>query len=79
MQIHLKAYLQFISRVLHFRALPPRNRDPGTPHASPLLVYVVAVLALLLAALEVDVHRARLQSLGLLGDPIGIDPIFMSP
>ncbi|QOZ73461.1 hypothetical protein SAMN05192541_13394 [Bradyrhizobium arachidis] len=79
MQIHLKAYLQLISRLRHFRALPPRNRDPGTQHASPLLVYVVAVLALLLAALEVDVHRARLQSVGLVGDPIGIAPIFMSP
>jgi hypothetical protein len=79
MQIHPKAYLQLISRLRHFRALPPRNREPGTQHASPLLIYVVAVLALLLAALEVDVHRARLQSLGLLDDPIGIDPIFMSP
>lgn len=77
MQIHLKAYLQLISRLRHFRALPPRNRDPGTQHASPLLVYVVAVLALLLAALEVDVHRARLQSVGLVGAPIGIAPIFM--
>ncbi|MGY4625547.1 hypothetical protein [Bradyrhizobium sp. USDA 4486] len=79
MQIRPKAYLQLISRLRHLCALLPRNRDPGAQRASPLLIYVVAVLTLLLATLEVDVHRAQLQSLGLLGDPIRIDPIFMSP
>ncbi|MVT75203.1 hypothetical protein GPL20_19555 [Bradyrhizobium cajani] len=79
MQEHPKAYLQLILRLWHFRALPPRHRDPGAQDASPLLVYIVVVLALLLAVLEVDVHRTQLQSLGLLGDPVGINPIFMSP
>jgi hypothetical protein len=79
MQVHPKTYLQLISRLWHFRASPPRNRDPGSQGASPLLVYIAVVLALLLAVLEVDIHSAQLQSLGLLGDPIGIDPIFMGP
>lgn len=79
MQIHPKAYLQLIARLWHFRALPPRNRNPVTQDASPLLIFVVAVLALLLAVLEIDVHRALLQSFGLPGDPVGISPIFMSP
>ncbi|MBR0841026.1 hypothetical protein JQ607_12595 [Bradyrhizobium liaoningense] len=78
MQVHPKAY-QLILRLWHLRALPPRHRDPGAQDASPLLVYIVVVLALLLAVLAVDVHRTQLQSLGLLGDPIGINPIFMSP
>jgi hypothetical protein len=79
MQIHPKAYLQLISRLRHFRALLPRNRDAADQDASPVLIYTVAVLALLLAVLEVDLHRALLQSFGLLGDPFGISPVFMSP
>jgi hypothetical protein len=79
MQIHLKAYLQLISRLWHFRVLLPRNRDPAARDASPLLIYIVAVLVLLLSVLEVDLHRALLQSFGLLGDPVGINSIFMSP
>ncbi|WP_027523318.1 hypothetical protein [Bradyrhizobium sp. Ec3.3] len=79
MQLHPKAYRQLISRLWHFRALLPRNRDPANQAASPLLIYIVAVLVLLLAVLEIDIHRAVLQSLGLPGDPVGIDPIFMSP
>ncbi|OAF14997.1 hypothetical protein AYJ54_40775 [Bradyrhizobium centrolobii] len=79
MQIHPKAYLQLISRLWHFRVMLPRNRDPATRDASPLLIYIVAVLALLLAVLEVDLHRALLQSFGLFGTPVEINPIFMSP
>jgi len=79
MQLHPKAYRQFLSRLWHFRPLLPRNRDPATQGASPLLIYIVAVLALLLAVLEADLHHELLQSFGLLGDPIGINPIFMSP
>ncbi|OAF19460.1 hypothetical protein [Bradyrhizobium neotropicale] len=79
MQIHPKTYLQLISRLWHFRVFPPRHRDSPARDASPLLIYIVAVLALLLAVLEVDLHRELLQSFGLLGDPAGINPIFMSP
>ncbi|WP_439370272.1 hypothetical protein ACRQ5Q_35570 [Bradyrhizobium sp. PMVTL-01] len=77
MQLRPKAYLQFISRLWHFRALPPRNRDPGRQGASPLLIYIAVVLALLLAILQADVHR--LTSLALPGDPNGINPVFLSP
>ena len=79
MQPHPKAYRQLISRLWHFRVLLPRNRDPATQDASPLLIYIVAVLALLLAVLEADLHHELLQSFGLHGDPSGITPIFMSP
>jgi len=79
MQLHPKAYRQLISRLWHFRVLLPRNRDPATQDASPLLIYIVAVLALLLAVLEADLHHELLQSFGLHGDPSGITPIFMSP
>ncbi|WFU69723.1 MULTISPECIES: hypothetical protein [unclassified Bradyrhizobium] len=78
MQLHPKAYRQLISRLWHFRTLP-RNRDPASQAASPVLIYIVAALGLLLAVLEIDLHRAELQSFGLSGDPVGINPIFMSP
>ncbi|MGV7216627.1 hypothetical protein [Bradyrhizobium sp. UFLA05-112] len=79
MQIHPKAYLQLISRLWHFRVLPSRNRDPATREASPPLIYIVVVLALLLTVLEIDLHRGQLQSFGMLAAPTEINPIFMSP
>lgn len=53
--------------------------NPAAGDASPLLIVTVIVLALLLAILEVDMHSADLQSLGLLGDAFSIDPAFKSP
>lgn len=79
MQLHPKAYRQLISRLWYFRALPPRNRAPANQATSPVLIYIVAVLVLLLAILEIDLHRAELQSLRLSGDPVGINPSFFSP
>src|SRR5215813_13774234 len=79
MQIHPKAYLQLISRLWHLRVLLSRNRDPATREASPLLIYIVIMLALLLTVLEADLHRELLQSFVPLGAPAEINPIFMSP
>lgn len=53
--------------------------DPAAREASPLLVLTVVVLMLLLAILEIDLHSADLQSLGLIGDAFSIDPVFKSP
>ncbi|RXT54331.1 hypothetical protein B5V03_01310 [Bradyrhizobium betae] len=53
--------------------------DPAPREASPLLILMVVVLALLLAILEVELHSADLQSLGLMGDAFSIDPVFKSP
>ena len=36
-----------------------------------------AVLALLLAILEIDLHRARLHSMGLVSDTDTVEPIFI--
>jgi hypothetical protein len=79
MQIHPKTYLQLIVRLWHFRVLRPRNRGSATQDASPLLIFIVTVLTLLLAILEVDLHHPLLQSSGPPGDAVGISPIFMSP
>jgi len=39
----------------------------------------VVVLVTLFAIVEVDLHSAQLQALGLLGHGAGIDPVFLSP
>lgn len=79
MQMRSKAYLLMISRLRNIRALLSPSDDPATRTATPLLIFVAVVLALLLAMLEVDQHNAELQALGLLGDPTGIKPDFMGP
>ncbi|QOZ13197.1 hypothetical protein [Bradyrhizobium sp. CCBAU 51765] len=51
----------------------------GTETSHPLLLFSVVVLLTLFAILEVDVHTAQLQAIGLLGHGTGIDPVFLSP
>ncbi|MCP1762575.1 hypothetical protein [Bradyrhizobium japonicum] len=68
MQIRSKAYLLMISHLRTLRALLSPADDPASAKASPLLIYVTVVLALLLAILEIDQHDAELRALGLLGD-----------
>jgi hypothetical protein len=79
MHIRPKTYLQVISQLRGLRVLLSRRNASADRRASPLLVYVAVVLALLLAILQIDLHTAELQSLGLLGKHMAIDPIFFSP
>lgn len=46
---------------------------------SPLLVYIVAALSLILSILVIDLHRDELRALGLVGGAERINPVFMSP
>jgi hypothetical protein len=55
------------------------QRDAADKSASPLLIYVVAVLFLILSILTVDLHRDELRTLGLVGGAERINPFFMSP
>lgn len=59
------------------RAVAPR--DAADRSASPLLVFVVAALFLLLSILVIDLHRDKLRALGLAGGAERINPVFMSP
>jgi hypothetical protein len=78
MQIRSKAYQHFISICRSFRDLvSPHDQSVPTP-TSPSLAYAAAVLSLLLAILEVDLHRADLQLIGLMSDKDQVDPIFLS-
>ena len=77
MQIRSKAYGHFISICRSLRDLvSPHDQNVPTP-TSPPLAYAAAVLALLLAILEVDLYRADLQLTGIMSDGT-IDPIFLA-
>ena len=79
MQIRSKTYLQLISRLRALCLSLSPDGDPAAREASPMLLLIAIVLALLLAMLEVDLHSAELQSLGLTGGPFPVDPTFKSP
>jgi hypothetical protein len=55
------------------------QRDATDKSASPLLVYIVAVLFLILSILVIDMHRDELRALGLVGGAEPVNPDFMSP
>jgi hypothetical protein len=79
MQIRSKAYKHFISICRSFRdPVSPQNQSAPTS-ASPTLAYAVAVLALLLTMLEIDLHRVELGLMGLMGDWDQVDPLFFMP
>ncbi|PPQ21426.1 hypothetical protein CV770_01020 [Bradyrhizobium sp. AC87j1] len=67
-----------MARLRALRALDG-PQDPFSREASPFLILVAIVLALLFAILEVDLNSAALQSAGLMGDGFSVDPIFKSP
>ena len=78
MQMRSKAYEHFISICRSFRDLvSPHDQSVRTP-TSPALLYVATVLSLLLAILEVHLHRADLHLMGLMSDGDQVDPIFLS-
>ena len=81
-----KAIMQLQSRALPRRfslwhelhgLAAPGDRGPAISHS--LLIYASVVLLLFLAIVEIDLHGAQLQALGLLGHATGIDPLFMGP
>jgi hypothetical protein len=78
MQIRSKAYRHFISICRSLRDLvSPHDQNVPTP-TSPLLAYAAAMLALLLAILEVDLHLADLQLIGIMSEGDQDDPIFLA-
>jgi hypothetical protein len=58
--------------------LSAHGETTGTS-ASPILTYTVAALFLILAILEVDLHRDELRALGLVSSEQRIQPIVAGP
>jgi hypothetical protein len=79
MQIRPKAYLQFIWLLQLLRGLIPRHDNSAPARTSPLLLFTAIVLAFLVAILEIDRHRAELESIGLVSNDYLVQPIFVSP
>ncbi len=73
MQIQSKALPQSFSLR---RSYQSRSR---TETSHPLLLLAVVVLVTLFAIVEVDLHSAQLQAVGLLSHGAGIDPVFFGP
>ena len=53
--------------------------DATNRSASPVLIFVVAALFVVLSILMIDLHRDELRTLGLVGGAERINPVFMSP
>ena len=78
MQIRSKALPQssFLRRAI--RSLTAASED-GVETAHPLLVVTAVALFTLFAMVEIDLHSAQLQALGVLSRGTGLDPVFLSP
>jgi len=75
MQIQSKALPQgfYLRRSLHGFSAPGEGFHP-------MLVFSAVVLLVLFAIVQIDLHSAHLQAIGLLGHTAtGIDPVFLSP
>jgi hypothetical protein len=79
MHIRPKTYLHLLSRLRGFRVLLSRDPAPTNQEASPLLIFIAIVLALLLAILEVDLHSTELRAPGLLGDSVAASSMLWAP
>jgi hypothetical protein len=79
MQIRPKTYLHLISLWRSLRDTISPHHDGVPAKASPSLMYIAVVLALLLAILEVDAHRGELESLGLSASDQFVPTAFMGP
>jgi len=75
MQIQSKALPQSFSLQRSIRGYTAAG---DTSH--PLLVFSTVVLLALFAIVQIDLHSAQLQAIGLLGQAAtAIDPVFLSP
>jgi hypothetical protein len=77
MQIQSKALPRSFSLRRSLQGFTAPEQGGETSH--PLLVVSVVVLLTLFAIVQIDLHSAQLQAIGLLSHGSGIDPVFLSP
>ena len=73
----LHAWLISLHRAAYDR-ISAQGKMTGTS-ASPTLVFTATALSLMLAMLEIDLHRDELRALGLFGGEEGIGSSFVGP
>lgn len=74
-----KLYAWLISLHRTARNQISAHGDMTGTSASPILAFTAVALFLILAILEVDMHRDELRALGLVYGEGGIEPIFAGP
>jgi hypothetical protein len=79
MQAPNKTNRQFILFCRTLRDIVPPGDQSVPAQTSPALIFTASVLALLLVILEIDLHRVRLYSMGVVSDRETVEPFFMSP
>lgn len=57
----------------------PSSAQDSTTETSPVLVFAAVSLFLILAILEIDLHREELRLFGINFGEDGIDPVFKGP
>ena len=78
-----QSFWRLYARLVSFHR-PTRDRRFAHPEtietsASPILAYTAAALFLILAIVEVDLHRDELRALGLVRSEERIEPVFAGP
>lgn len=74
-----RLYARLISFHRATRDRRPARAEMNATSASPILTYTAAALFLLLAIVEIDLHRDELRALGLVCNEERIQPIFAGP
>ncbi len=68
---------EFRRDFLNQRSVP--GGTTGKTSSSPVLTFIAAALFLILAIIEIDLHRKELRALGLIISEVGVDPTFVGP
>jgi hypothetical protein len=71
-----RLYARLVSFQRAVRARASAHGDITGTEASPILTFAAAALFLILAILEIDLHREELRALGLIFREEGIEPIW---
>jgi hypothetical protein len=81
--MHRQSFWKLYARLILFHRTARYRRSThgemtGTS-ASPILIFAAVALFLILAILEIDLHRDELRALGLVPSEEGINSIFAGP
>jgi hypothetical protein len=81
--MHRQSLWKLYARLILFhrttRSRSSAHGEKTETSASPILTFAAIALFLILAILEIDLHRDELRALGLVSSEEGINPIFAGP
>jgi hypothetical protein len=81
--MHRQSFWKLYARLILFhrttRSRSSAHGEVTETSASPILIFAAVALFLILAILEIDLHRDELRALGFVSGEEGINPIFAGP